>query len=216
MNQQTLALDIFLRRSHALPIPYLLAPSLSFLVYVSPLAYLSMLREAPKPLPNQPPQPLPLDVPLQFLRSKLSQLPNGATLATLVLARVSIPSLPSSMHVSTFATRPTFPLGSGSDIDYTFPQIVDEILLSDEPGSGLYEWVLDFTANGKTEGVVVSQSRMREIELVLNPLGGMGSMDVMTTLQVFRGKSWVDLLVCLTRSPAYPMFLTIYAPAEPQ
>lgn len=188
-------------RSHALPIPYLIAPSLSFLVYVSPLVYLSLLRDIPKTFQNQLSNSIPTDIPLPFLRSRLATLPNGATIATLLLTQVASPLMSPSLNVASFAGRPTFSLvPSGSDVDFAFPQLADDLMLTGDTDSSQFQWVLDFTDNGKGPGVVVSQSRMRDIELILNPLGGMGPMSVMGTLGSlgsFRGVSWVDLLVCL-------------------
>ncbi len=62
------------------------------------------------------------------------------------------------------------------------------------PGQQQFSWALDFTAGGKYAGVVVSQSRMREIELVVNPFSGMDQMgDV--PMMAFGTGSWIDLLV---------------------
>ena len=38
-------LDILLLRGHALPIPYLTSPSISFLTHISPMGYLALMRE---------------------------------------------------------------------------------------------------------------------------------------------------------------------------
>ncbi|TFK25519.1 hypothetical protein FA15DRAFT_703621 [Coprinopsis marcescibilis] len=192
LSQLRAPLDIFLRRSHALPIPYLLAPSLSFLVYLSPLAYLSLLKSVPSNFSNT--NTIPVDIPLPFLWSNLSGIPKGVTIATLILTQVSVPSLPSSMHVSTFATRPTFPLTPYAS-EHMFPQLADDLMLTDTVDPGQYEWVLDFTDSGKGPGVILSQSRMREIELVLNPLGGMGSLEPVNNVRPFHTLSWVDLLL---------------------
>ncbi|KAG2015904.1 hypothetical protein CC2G_009126 [Coprinopsis cinerea AmutBmut pab1-1] len=229
LSQPHVPLDIFLRRSHGLPIPYLLAPSLSFLVYISPLAYLSMISDIPESLQPQQNSPIPLDIPLPFLRSTLAESPPGTTLATLRLIRVFVPSLGGS---STFASRPTFPLVSaGSEINYDLPKLSDDLMLTGDSETGQYEWILDFTNNGRVPGIVMSQSRMREIELVLNPLGGgIGGMDVMASLHAFRGSSWVDLLlnpepgkssefyVATYTSPSQahpPLKLRLTAPEEP-
>lgn len=59
-----------------------------------------------------------------------------------------------------------------------------------------YEWVLDFTNNKKTKGVVMTQSRMREIELVINPFSGVENGAAgMGRLGVPPGQTWVDLLL---------------------
>ena len=95
--------------------------------------------------------------------------------------------------------RPSFPLapaGLGTSVDFTFPRLDDNLMIPTEAngGTGHFEWVLDFTNNGKTPGIVMSQSRMREIEAVINPFSvsvegpGMGHLG--------QNESWVDLLVC--------------------
>jgi len=57
-----------------------------------------------------------------------------------------------------------------------------------------HTWILDFTDSGKYPGVVMSQSRMRGIELIVNPLGGMVGLNSVGILSFGTG-SWVDLLV---------------------
>jgi hypothetical protein len=59
---------------------------------------------------------------------------------------------------------------------------------------GHYVWMLDFTDGGKNPGVVMSQSRMRDIELVVNPLGGIDGLNSVGMISFGTG-SWVDLLV---------------------
>lgn len=60
------------------------------------------------------------------------------------------------------------------------------------PGQPQFSWVLDFTGGGKYAGVVMSQARMREIELVVNPFSAMESE---VQMMAFGTGSWVDLLV---------------------
>ncbi len=185
-------------RAHALPLPYVAIPSMSFLVHLSPLAYLSMLRTRPIPLPLQTNPTLPaLDIPLQHLRSQISAHPHGAgvTLANLVLSveGPALPSQTSTMNIEVFATRPTFLLlGGGANVDFTLPLPAEAPLSNGIP----HRWFLDFTDGGKCPGVVMSQSRMREIETIVNPLGaGFNHVDGITSLG-FGSGSWVDLLVC--------------------
>ena len=91
------------------------------------------------------------------------------------------------------AARPTFILHeAGAKVDAVFS------LPLDAPGAfASYRWFLDFTDGGKHPGVVMSQSRMREIETIVNPLGtGFSPVDAMPLLGLVSG-SWVDLLVCV-------------------
>lgn len=191
-------LDIFLLRSHALPLPYLTSPSISFLAYVSPLAYLSLLKNIAIPI-SQNNQNFPqLDIPLLSLRSHLQHHRQGVTIATLSLSGPSDWQLfPASMSMPNFTTRPTFSLvPRGSELEHVFPQTADPSTTMDtsDVPLGHYVWMLDFTDGGKNPGVVMSQSRMRDIELVVNPLGGMDNLNSVGMMSFGTG-SWVDLLV---------------------
>ncbi|KAI0806901.1 hypothetical protein C8Q74DRAFT_1312897 [Fomes fomentarius] len=161
-------LDVFLLRAHALPLPYLTTPSISFLTYLSPLAYLKLLRTSAHA--SSPPSPnLPtLDVPLQHIRDSLKTHPRlpGITFATVVLS-------PTSPHddsaLPTIDPRPSYSIVPDAErIDFILPGAREVQALQGKN----YSWILDFTESGKYPGVVMSQSRMREIELVLNPFGG--------------------------------------------
>lgn len=89
--------------------------------------------------------------------------------------------------------RPSFPLEpDGMKLDATLPEATEP---SDSSESGkVYKWYLDFTDGGKHSGVVMSQSRMRDIENVLNPLGSLEDLDSVPVVTAGLG-SWVDLLV---------------------
>ena len=195
----TAPLDIFLMRAHTLPLPYLTSPSVSFLVYASPLTYLTLLRSTSSAAAIQNPtsHTLPqLDVPFSVLRPMLTShpRPKGVTFASLVLSTTdSLPSDPDSMNIADFSTRPTFSLvPTGPQVDRVLPQVAQL------PGSPLPSatptWVLDFTEGGRYPGVVLSQTRMREIELLLNPLSGMDQLHGVHPMAFGMG-SWLDLLV---------------------
>lgn len=202
----TAPLDIFLMRAHTLPLPYLTSPSVSFLVFASPLTYLTLLRSTSSAVATQNPAPytLPqLDVPFSVLRPILTShpRPRGVTFASLVLSTTdSLPSDPDSMNIADFSTRPTFSfVPSDPQVDRVLPTVAQL------PGSPLSSatpaWVLDFTEGGRYPGVVLSQTRMREIELLLNPLSGMDQLHGVHPMAFGMG-SWLDLLVreCVTYS----------------
>lgn len=181
-------MDIYLLRCHALPLPYLVSPSISFLVYVSPQVYLS-LKTSSSP-DQQPTSTLPkLDIPFDHLRTYLSTHQRGTTLATLLLSSLSDSQLfPASLSMPSLISRPTFPLvPSGADLEHVFPQAAE--LTTDAQ----HVWVLDFTHGGEFPGVVVSQSRLREMELVIHPLSGMDPLN--PVMMSFGTGSWVALLV---------------------
>lgn len=126
----------------------------------------------------------------------------GTTVATLFLTQVSEASLYlPSMSMSNVMNRPTFPLHpSSSEIDYTFPQIDNFDAGSNPPGLGIsapaessFAWMLDFTHGSKRRGVIMNQSRMKAIELVVNPLRGATGLNAVS--DVLSLGSWIDLLV---------------------
>lgn len=195
-------LDIFLHRSHALPLPYLLTPSQSFLIYMSPLTYLTTLHS--KPQSKESSDPFPFDIPLSHIRRTLSDKTDGATIATLLLVPSQGPRH-SPISISAFL-RPMFPLAQpGGEVNYTFPQLDDNGMAMnlDIPGmlesvgqEPQYEWVLDFTNNKKTKGVVMTQGRMREVELVVNPFSGVENSGAgLGGIGMPPGQTWVDLLL---------------------
>ena len=208
----SIPLDIFLMRAHALPLPYLVSPSVSFLTYVSPSAYLSLLRSPPPPS-NHASRPgshsTPVDVPLDYLRHALlsQSKPHGVTVATLVLSTVApdsinaesgsvLPHNPDPLVANDHTgsgIRPTFSLVSSSTPPpHKLPQAQSQAGVS----SSSYKWMLDFTSGGSYPGVIMSQTRMRAIEVVvdqssMNRLDPMAGMHLMS----YGTGSWVDLLV---------------------
>ncbi|KAI1784243.1 hypothetical protein LXA43DRAFT_1101647 [Ganoderma leucocontextum] len=186
----TTPLDVFLLRGHALPLPYLTSPSISFLTYVSPLTYLKLIRTSQPTAP--PASHLPnLDVPFHHLRAALTSHPRpaGATVATLVLSPNPPPVyLADSMSITALDARPSAALVEDADrLEFVFPAA------REVAGQQQFSWVLDFTEGGKYPGVVVSQLRMRKIELLVNPYSGMVPMSDVP-MMAFGAGSWVDLL----------------------
>ncbi len=187
-------LDILLLRGHALPIPYLTSPSISFLTHISPMGYLALMRDMqPDQLRSGNDDPA-IDIPAAHLRAQLQNVSTGITIATLSLDRISEAHLYlPSMSMPNEASRPTFALATGAaELDHTFPYLEHT---DGATQSAPFSWVLDFTGGGRRTGVVMSQSRMKAIELVVNPLGGSDITDVPDIL-AFGSGSWVDLLVC--------------------
>jgi hypothetical protein len=192
-------LDIFLQRAHALPLPYLNCPSLSFLVYLSPAAYLSLLRQQQQAIDVEG-QELPLNASLFQVLDFLSSYPRGATTVTLQLTSHSgLQIFPASVSMPSLTSRPTFPLClKGPELEHVFLEVpVAPIDVSAGTSSSQhYSWVLDFTLGGRSPGIVLSQSRMRDIEMILNPLGSMDNLPPVGILS-FQPGSWVSLLVSL-------------------
>ncbi|KAF8626820.1 hypothetical protein AX15_004654 [Amanita polypyramis BW_CC] len=221
-------LDIFLQRAHALPLPYLNYPSLSFLAYLSPKAYLSLLQQA---RPQAEGHAVPLNVSLSQLHRFLSSYSKGATMATLQLEPHSGSQMfPASMSMPSLTSRPTFPLfPRGSELEHTFLEVPVDVSTGTPPAGKHYNWLLDFTLGGCSQGVVLCQSRMREIEMILNPLGDIDNLPPVNTLS-FQSTSWISLLlnpdspipseryVATYKSPTNahpPLGLRLISPNEP-
>ncbi|KAH8995276.1 hypothetical protein EDB86DRAFT_1189311 [Lactarius hatsudake] len=183
-RSSSVPLDVLLLRGHALSLPYLHSPTLCFLVYLSPRAYLSLQRSAPATTSPQT-QPPTSDIPSTHLYNCLSgdNPPIGVTRATLTLVPLSaLPHTPPSSAGPLLSSRPSFPLAPNAiGFSYDFP-------LPAGPDAGKYGWVLGFGA-----GIVISQSRMLEIARAVQPqelsYAGTGpSLSFMTG-------SWVDMLL---------------------
>ena len=177
-------LDVLLLRGHALGLPYLHSPTLCFLVYLSPWAYLSLQRSAPETTPTQPPT---FDIPSTHLYNRLcgdSPL-KGVTRATLTLVPLStlLHAQPSSAD-PLLSGRPSFPLAPNAiGFSYDFP-------LPAGPDAGKYGWVLAFGGRG----IVMSQSRMLEIARVVQPHEQLSYTGTGPGLSFVTG-SWVEMLV---------------------
>lgn len=211
-------LDVLLLRGHALGLPYLHSPTLCFLVYLSPRAYLSLQRSALATTPTQPPT---FDISSTHLYNCLSEdhPPTGVTRATLTLVPLSaLPHAPPSSADPLLSGRPSFPLAPNAiGFSYDFP-------LPAGPDAGKYGWVLAFGA-----GIVMSQSRMLDIARVVQPHEQLSYTGTGPGLSFVTG-SWVDMLLnsegalsserytATYVSPTNmhpPLRLTLTAPDEP-
>lgn len=167
-----------------------------------PLSYLTLLRTSPKssaPTPSHIPE---LDVPWDFLRLQLSAQPQtpGITTACLRICEVNKPR-PASAHGSTTTgTRPMFNLDpSMSQFEHSFPVPTGQGATQETPALPRTVWILDFTHDEKTKGIVMSQSRMREIEGIVNPFSHSSMQNPMGMVgrSPFGSGSWIDLVVCV-------------------
>ncbi|OSC96619.1 hypothetical protein PYCCODRAFT_1420848 [Trametes coccinea BRFM310] len=200
-SKPAVPLDVFLMRSHALPLPYLTTPSISFLTHISPLAYLKLLRSAP-PHDLKTTHLPKVDIPFQHLRKSLTShpRPQGVCIATLVLSPTAPPAHHAdSMSMSALDTRPSSSaVPNAADMEHVFPAARE----AQGPQGQQFTWILDFTDGGKYPGVVMSKSRMHDIEVVVNPFSGLDHVENMQMMSFGTG-SWVDLLLN-SQSPISP------------
>lgn len=201
-------LDIFLSRAHALAIPYLVAPAMSFIIHLSPVAYCSLLQASGNVFENRTPNSTwKLDIPVSVLRKQLTNRltrPPGTILATLLYSHVSTPliSLKSPTEYSSPTGRPSFRLFKTSNLSETNYTFLRPSKTNFVEGKVPHEWVLDFTDGGRSEGIVIPHFRMREIESVLHPMGN-APMNHGMQLQghmpeQFNPGNWISLLVRFT------------------
>ncbi|KAG1890341.1 hypothetical protein F4604DRAFT_1709911 [Suillus subluteus] len=223
---QTQTLDKFLTQ-HALPLPFLVTPSLSFIVWLSPRAYLQLLRSSP---PSKQSSMWNIDIPMTHLMTSLLDTLEDVTIATLRL----VP-----------CTEVAKSKMNSSDVpgDHTLLTTPSQM------------WVLDFTAKLPQNGVVMCQNRMRVIQGIvesrpidlismgsMSSIGSMSSLGNMSNMNFGEfgvassqtngsggtGRSWVDLLVNKNSSAEYytatykspndihpPLHLRLLAPLEP-
>lgn len=226
-SPQTQTLDKFLIQ-HALPMPFLVTPSLSFLVWLSPRGYLQLLRSSPS---SKQSSVWNTDISIAHLKtSLLDTIEDDATIATLRLVP-SAEVAQSKMNLS---------------------DVPGDYALLTAPSQ---TWVLDFTAKLPHNGVVMCQHRMRVIQGIvesrpidlismgsMSSIGSMSSLGNMSNMNFGEfgmassqtngsggtGRSWVDLLVNKNLSAEYytatykspndthpPLHLRLLAPVEP-
>lgn len=208
-NKSIMELDIFLSRAHALAVPYLLSPSMSFLVYLSPYAYYCLLQSTTKSESTHDAEAyMKLDIPFSRLRSVLSQRksrPAGATTATLTLTSVPkstgiAPSVPGFEQRYEHG-RPYFRLPGTSNLaslnHILLTRTAEATALSEtsmEAVDAEQVWMLDFTDGGRSPGIIMTHSRMREIQQVIDPSSASSSMGLGVTMPPLSG-NWFGLLV---------------------
>ncbi|CAE7085672.1 unnamed protein product [Rhizoctonia solani] len=184
-------LDIFLRRAHALPLVNLNSPSVSFLIGMTPISYLSLLKASPNHIENPTSDPQPnIDIPISLLRRFVAQHPTppGITTCNLIIVSGNQPSSGSVHHSP--PRVPYFPLlgvPSVSSQSHAFPL----------PG-GDGSWVLDFGA----KGLIMRRSAMQALVQALGhvsdidvTLSGIGFMNLGIGLMNEENPGWVSMLL---------------------
>ncbi|KEP49872.1 hypothetical protein V565_091260 [Rhizoctonia solani 123E] len=185
-------LDIFLRRAHALPLVNLNSPSVSFLVGITPVSYLSLLKASSNHIDNPTSDPQPnIDIPINLLRRYVAQHPTppGITTCNLIIVSGNQPN-PGSINHSP-PRVPYFPLLGG------VASVPSQSHIFPLPG-GDSSWVLDFGA----KGLVMRRSAMQALVQALGhvndidvTLSGMGFMNLGMGLMNEENPGWVSMLL---------------------
>ncbi|GAB1525719.1 hypothetical protein RhiTH_008883 [Rhizoctonia solani] len=184
-------LDIFLRRAHAFPLINLNSPSISFLIGMTPISYLSLLKASTNHVEGPPSDPQPnIDIPNNLLRRFVAQHPTPPGITTCNLIVVSGNQSNSEPTHPTPPRVPYFPLLGVSSMpsqSHAFP-------LPDGDSS----WVLDFGA----KGLVMRRSAMQALVQALGHVGdidvtlsGMGFMNLGMGLISGENPGWVSMLL---------------------
>jgi hypothetical protein len=184
-------LDIFLRRAHAFPLVNLNSPSISFLIGMTPISYLSLLKATPNHInsPTSDPQPN-VDIPNNLLRRFVAQYPTPPGITTCNLIVVSGNQSNSEPINQTSPRVPYFPLLS-------VPSMPSQSHAFPLPG-GDSSWVLDFGA----KGLVMRRSAMQALVQALGHVGDIGVtlsgiefMNLGMGLMSEENPGWVSMLV---------------------
>lgn len=204
--------DILALRTGGIPIPYLLSFSLSFLLYLSPLAYLTCLRYSNtfgKPIPDQE----IMDISFNPIRHILSDVETRERLDVLVAsisyepnAKTSLPA-PSVDQVMLSPEKESSSEGEDSMM-YRF--------LTSDGSAG--RWALTFLFGQTGNPLIISQSRMKRIASIVDLgtnsrddsyglMGLTGSSDV-------QGPSWLDLAMDLHCTQSSRVYTSRYQPTS--
>ncbi|KAG8763577.1 hypothetical protein FRC11_001470 [Ceratobasidium sp. 423] len=184
-------LDIFLRRAHAFPLINLNSPSVSFLIGMTPISYLSLLKVSPNHADNPTSDPQPdIDIPINLLRRFVAQYPTPPGITTCNLIIVSGSQSNSGPVQHSPPRVPYFPL-------LGVPSIPSQSHAFPLPG-GDSSWVLDFGA----KGLIMRRSAMQALVQALGhvsdidvTLSGMGFMNLGMGLMSEENPGWVSMLL---------------------
>ena len=195
-------MDLLVLRATALPLPYLLSFSLSFLVYLPPIAYLTALRQfgtAMDASTSSSDQDI-TDIPLASIRELVS-IPEVREGLDVLIATISYEpmlqmptSLPPAINDEIMVSLDDY---SSASIESLLGY---KLLTHTSSGTTTGGWVLSFSQGEPGRPLIISQSRMRRIaaavQLAPNAkdahdfglIGLTGSTEA-------HGPSWLDLAI---------------------
>lgn len=171
-------------RGHGIPFPYLISYSISFLAYLPPVAYLTLLSSGSDPSPSESNF---LDIPTMRVRN-LVRRDNIREQLSIILATLEHdPSTPSKPRPGSNFANPAFPLLSEVD-----SPILENALSHTFPNSNLERieegrWTLSF---GEAV-LILSRSRMARLASVI----GIVSEHPGFIFGGSTGPTWLDLVV---------------------
>lgn len=204
------ALDTLLLRFGALPLAYLNSLSLSFLFYLPPLAYLTLLRAN-----SQDEEQISNtigNIPISRIRKLL--------LDTAMCDRLYIPLATLSYEPTQEpAPKSSLPASDFSMTDATAEHSTsagDELLVrSIVPQKG--GWNLVFSNSSSGEPIILSQSRMRRVVAAINHpsvrRNGIDGLDILSlTSPPTVGPSWLDLVLRTHHTDVAKVYTSRYRP----
>jgi hypothetical protein len=197
----TVSADLLALRTSGIPIPFLFSISLSFIVYLPPLAYLTALRHFGSSVKMDTFDGEVTDIPLASIRELVSNSEIrerlGIPIATISYEpTLQIAGMPSIAASGDENMVPLYESSSESIEDLTRYTFLTQA--STEPRTG--GWVLSFSQGETGQPLPISQSRMRRISAAIHLaadskddqnfglIGLTGDSNVL-------GPSWLDLAI---------------------
>ncbi|KZT41529.1 hypothetical protein SISSUDRAFT_1031224 [Sistotremastrum suecicum HHB10207 ss-3] len=207
------SLDIFLQRSHGLPLTYVHSCAVTFLTYLSPIAYLTFLRTPPQDPPSSPIlEDLEFDIPMAHLRDEIRRL---EPTHRVVMADLRLSSAYSMLPTDIFhqdislvpgSSRPTLSASfTDPGMNFPLPQATLAFSSTDPANSSTDRplvWVLEFSG----PGIVMTQTRMKEIYSIIDAREAPMNPDI---IGFGTGSGWIDLLFNPTSPSVHEKYTTI-------
>ncbi|KIM32243.1 hypothetical protein M408DRAFT_63385 [Serendipita vermifera MAFF 305830] len=189
-------IDLLALRTSGIPIPYLFSFSLSFLLYLSPLAYLSLLRKVDAPVQSSPDKEI-MDISFTSIRQTLSHIEARERL-DILLASISYAPNPASSKLLPIANQaPVVP--ESSTLDSSGDLMEYRFLTGSGSDTINGQWFLSFSSREMGRPIIVSQSRMKRIASTLN-IEATSKDDGFVLMgltggSMIQGPSWLDLVM---------------------